>query len=118
MPPEQLLTKLYTDFNARDTAAVLAHMAPDVEWPASTEGSGYVTGPGAIGAYWSRQWTELDPKVHPQSFARDKSGRTVVTVHQVVHDRQGNLLADVVLQHAYTLNKDGLVQRMDIEPAA
>lgn len=115
--PEQMLTQLYADFNARNTAAVLAHMAPDVEWPASTEGSGYITGPAAIGAYWARQWTTLDPRVEPQSFAQDESGRIVVTVHQVVHDTKGALLADVSLHHIYTLDNNGLVRRMDIEPA-
>jgi hypothetical protein len=115
--PEQMLTQLYADFNARNTEAVLALMAPDVEWPASTEGSAYVRGPEAIGAYWTRQWTTLDPHVTPQGFTHDEQGRTVVTVHQVVHDRQGELLADVTVRHAYTLTSDGLVRRMDIEPA-
>ncbi len=117
MTPEQLLTQLYADFNARNTEAVLAGMAPDVEWPASTEGSGYITGPEAIRAYWARQWTTLDPQVTPLRFANDEKGRTVVTVHQVVRDSEGNLLADRTLHHVYTLDQAGRVRRMDIEPA-
>ena len=113
--PQQLLTQLYADFNARNTAAVLAHMTEDVDWPASTEGSGYVTGPAAVGAYWARQWTTLDPHVEPQAFTQDNTGRTIVTVHQVVHDTQGALLVDQVLHRIYTLNHEGLVSRMDIE---
>ena len=115
--PEQMLTKLYADFNARNTEAVLAHMADDVDWPASTEGNGRVIGPAAVGAYWARQWTTLDPYVHPQSFAQDEQGRTIVTVHQIVHDRQGTLLAEEVVRHVYTLNDAGQVLRMDILPA-
>lgn len=111
---EQRLTQLYADFNARNTAAVVAQMAPDVEWPASTEGSAYITGHEAIAAYWSRQWTTLDPKVTPIAFAQDDQNRTVVTVHQVVHDRQGTLLADATLRHLYTFNAAGQVTRMDI----
>ncbi len=117
MTPEPLLTQLYADFNARNTAAVLAHMAPDIAWPASTEGSDYVTGPQAIGAYWARQWSTLDPIVTPLRFAQDGTGRTVVTVHQVVHDKLGALLADVIVRHAYTFDENGKVRRMDIEPA-
>ncbi|HLI75675.1 MAG TPA: nuclear transport factor 2 family protein [Acidobacteriaceae bacterium] len=115
MTPQQLLTQLYADFNARNTEAVLAQMAPDVEWPASTEGSGYVTGPAEVGAYWARQWTTLDPHVDPLSFTRDDHGRAVVEVHLVVHDKGGKLLADQVLHHVYTFNENGLVRRMDIE---
>ncbi len=116
--PEQMLTQLYGDFNARNTQAVLTHMAPDVEWPASTEGSGYITGPAAIGAYWARQWTTLDPRVEPKAFTEDNEGRTVVTIHQVVHDTEGKLLVDQVLHHVYTLNEQGLVRRMDIKSAS
>ena len=87
MPPEQMLTQLYADFNARNTEAVLAHMTPDVDWPASTEGDGRAVGPEDVGAYWARQWTTLDPHVDPLSFAQDSKGRTVVTVHQIVSPR-------------------------------
>jgi acyl CoA:acetate/3-ketoacid CoA transferase alpha subunit len=38
----------------------------------------------------------------------------IVQVHQVVHDRAGNLLADSVVHHAYTF-RDGLIERMEIE---
>ena len=112
--PEQMLTQLYADFNARNTEAVLAHMTEDVDWPSSTEG-GRVTGPAAVGAYWARQWTTLNPHVDPLGFAQDNAGRTIVTVHQVVHDTQGHLLADLTLQHVYTL-RNGRVRRMEIEP--
>ena len=116
--PEQILTQLYLDFNARKTQAVLANMAPDVDWPASTEGNGRAIGTAEVGAYWARQWTTLDPHVEPQAFRQDEQGRTVVTVHQVVHDRQGTLLADMTVLHAYTFDQNGLIRRMDIEAVA
>ncbi len=38
---------------------------------------------------------------------------TPVDVHQVVRDTTGELLADTMVQHAYTI-RDGLVSRMDV----
>ena len=37
-------------------------------------------------------------------------------VHQVVRDRAGNLLVDTMVRHIYSL-RDGLIERMEIEPA-
>ena len=65
------------------------------------------------GAVW--QWQSIDPHVQPVRIAEDDAGRVVVDVHQVVHDRAGTLLADVMVQHVYTLC-DGLVTHMEIRP--
>lgn len=110
--PHSLLRAAYRDFNARNLDAVLALMVPDVEWPNGWEG-GYVHGHEGVRDYWTRQWAVLDPHVEPISIVEDR-GRYVVAVHQVVHDREGKLLADQTVRHAYTL-RDGLIARMDIE---
>ncbi len=104
---------MYRDFNARAIDSVLARMHPNVEWPNGMEG-GFVYGVQGVRDYWTRQWAILDPKVDPISIDQHETGRWVVEVHQVVHDREGKLLLDKVVHHAYRI-EDGLIVRMDIE---
>ncbi|MGH9605170.1 MAG: nuclear transport factor 2 family protein [Terracidiphilus sp.] len=109
----ELLTGAYRDFNARRIDAVLARMHPDVEWANGMEG-GHVYGIDSVRAYWTRQWTTIDPHVEPMRIELDADGRFVVEVHQVVRDLDGNLLLDTIVHHAYRI-RDGLIERMDIE---
>lgn len=111
--PHRLLAKAYEDFNARRIDAVLAAMAPDVEWANGMEG-GHVHGREGVRAYWTRQWAKIDPHVDPIRIDLDKHGRWVVEVHQVVHDLEGELLVDKTVHHAYSI-RNGLIERMDIE---
>jgi hypothetical protein len=108
----ELLKRAYAAFNARDIDAALATMKPDVVWPNGMEG-GTVQGHDGVRAYWTRQWGMIDPHVEPKTFDIDPSGRIVVGVHQVVHDRTGKLLLDRMVDHVYTL-EDGLIRSMDI----
>jgi hypothetical protein len=109
---EELITAVYRSFNARDIDAVLARMHPDVDWPNGMEG-GRVRGHNDVRAYWQRQWTMVDPRVDPMHIEDDKTGRTVVDVHQVVRDLSGKILLDRMVQHVYFV-QDGLITRMDI----
>jgi hypothetical protein len=109
----ELLHAAYREFNARRIDAVLALMHPDVVWPNGMEG-GYVHGHDGVRAYWTRQWGMIDPHVEPLNMEKDAMGRVVVEVHQVVRDLNGNLLADKIVHHAYSI-RDGLIERMDIE---
>lgn len=116
-PPEVqgLLQGAYEAFNRRDVDAVLAGMAPDVDWPNAWEG-GYVHGHEAVRDYWTRQWRELDPEVHPVAMTVEDDGRVRVLVEQTVRpmgDAEGTT-GQVV--HLHTL-RHGLVTRMDVEPA-
>lgn len=114
MPDErELLQGAYLDFNARRLDAVLARMQPDVVWPNGMEG-GFVYGHEGVRDYWTRQWEILDPKVEPVSINPDDRGRWIVEVHQVVHDREGKLLFDKMVRHAYEI-RGSLIARMDIE---
>lgn len=106
------LKRAYAAFNARDIDGALATMKPDVIWPNGMEG-GTVHGHAGVRAYWTRQWGTLDPHVEPKTFDVDPSGRIVVGVHQIVHDRAGNLLFDRMVEHIYTI-EDGLIRSMDI----
>lgn len=107
-----LLRAAYADFNARRMDDVLARLHPNVEWANGMEG-GHELGREAVRAYWTRQWGILDPHVEPMTIEPDDSGRLVVLVHQVVHDKEGKLLQDRNVRHAYRIEK-GFIRRMDI----
>lgn len=110
---DNLISKAYSAFNARDIDTALSTMHAQVEWPKAFEG-GYVSGHEGIRAYWTRQWKEIDPNVEPVAIIERQDGSLEVTVQQKVKDLQGNILFDGVVKHVYTL-EDGLLRRMDIE---
>ena len=109
---QDILTKAYKAFNDRDMDTVLAYMHPDVDWPNGMEG-GRVHGQEGVRDYWTRQWNLIDPNVAPLEFGVEKDGRIVVSVHQVIRDRTGNILSDTMIEHIY-LMQEGLIRRMDI----
>jgi hypothetical protein len=110
----ELLTRIYAAFNARDTETILAALHPDVDWPNGWEG-GRLTGRDAVREYWTRQWAAIDPSVEPVGFETDETGRTAVTVHQVVRDLSGEVVSDGTVRHVYTF-EGGLVRSMEIQP--
>lgn len=63
----ELLRAAYAAFNARDIDAALALMSPDVVWPKAFKG-GFVRGSEEVRAYWTEQWSEINPHVEPVSF--------------------------------------------------
>jgi hypothetical protein len=111
-----LLTKIYAAFNQRDIDTALSHMAADVDWPNGMEG-GRVHGREAVRQYWTRQWSQINPRVEPQGFHTDSSGVTIVDVHQVIRDLSGQFLADRMVQHIYLIS-NGLIQSMEIRENA
>ena len=112
-PPQiELLRAAYAAFNARDIDAALALMTADVAWPRAFKG-GFVRGPEEVRAYWTEQWSEIDPHVEPLAFHAEDDGRIVVEVHQVVRDLAGALLADDRVGHRFTLEQ-GLIQGMEV----
>lgn len=112
----ELLKNVYGAFNRRDIDAVLAWMRPDVDWPNGMEG-GRVHGRDEVRAYWTRQWSMIDPHVEPVNMRDDEHGNTVVDVHQVVRDLSGKILKDQIVHHVYSF-RDGLIERMDIRNPA
>jgi hypothetical protein len=107
-----LLRELYADFNRRNIDSVLAQMDPSVDWPNGMEG-GREHGRAAVRAYWTRQFAVVQSHVEPINFKTEADGRILVDVHQVVHDNNGNLLSDQMVQHLYTL-RNGLISHMEI----
>ena len=113
MPTDRdLLSGAYDAFNARDLAAALAVMHPDVDWPNGWEG-GRIPGRDGVRDYWTRQWRVIDPHVEPRRFGTDESGRLIVDVHQVIRDRAGTVRADQMVQPVYVV-QDGLIRSMEI----
>ncbi|GAA3755648.1 nuclear transport factor 2 family protein [Flavobacterium ginsengiterrae] len=110
---ENVIYKAYTAFNERNIDNALSTMQPDVQWSKAWEG-GYISGHDEIKQYWTRQWTEINPKVEPAGFTQRGNGSLEVKVHQVVKDLQGNLMFDGFVKHIYTF-QDGLIKTMDIE---
>lgn len=87
-------------------------MRPDVDWPNGMDG-GRVNGRDEVREYWRRQWQIVNPRVEPVRIEEDDAGHTVVQVHQVVRDLDGDVILDHIVEHAYSM-KDGLIERMDI----
>lgn len=108
----QLLANMYAAFNRRDVDAVVAAMTPDVVWPNGWEG-GTVLGHDQVREYWRHQWNDVEPTVVPTGYTDRSDGRTAVTVHQVVRDKRGALLADQQVVHIYRF-VHGLVSDMEI----
>lgn len=65
--------------------------------------------------YLGRQWCLIDPPVEPQRFTLDETGQTVVDVHQIVCDLDGNVIVDQNVQHVYAIEQ-GLIKRIDVQP--
>ena len=109
---ETLMRKVYAAFNAREIDAMLAVFHPQVDWANGMDG-GHVHGLDAVRAYWTRQWTMIDPRVEPMRVD-EANGVVTVEVRQTVRDLAGGVLSDGVVRHRYRL-EGGLVRRMDIQ---
>ncbi|UBF30535.1 nuclear transport factor 2 family protein (plasmid) [Kovacikia minuta CCNUW1] len=112
VPEIELLRAAYAAFNARDIDAVLALMTPDVHWPKAFNG-GFARGTEAVRAYWTEQWSEINPHVEPVAFHPEDAGQVLVEVHQVVRDLAGAVLADEYVGHRFTI-EHGLIQAMEV----
>jgi hypothetical protein len=110
----ELLRAAYAAFNVRDIDAALALMTPDVAWPKAFKG-GFVHGTEEVRAYWTEQWSEINPHVEPVAFHPEDAGQVLVEVHQVVHDLVGAVLADEYVGHRFTI-EHGLIQTMEVCP--
>lgn len=110
----ELLRAAYTAFNARDIDSALAIMTPDVHWSRAFKG-GFVRGFEEVRAYWTEQWSEIDPHVEPVAFYSEDDGQVLVEVHLIVRDLTGVVQRDERVGHRFTI-KRGLIQEMEICP--
>lgn len=102
---------LYRSFNDRQIELVISKMTDNVKWANGMEG-GYVYGHEGVKEYWTRQFKLVSSKVTPVKI--DTEGEFIkIKVHQVVHDLQGNLLADEFVYHVFKL-KDDKIEEFNI----
>jgi hypothetical protein len=108
----QFLQNLYDAFNKRQLETIISVMHPDVKWANGVEG-GFVYGRDAVREYWANQYKVIQVQLETLKFEIDENDRNVVTVHQIVRDLQGNLLADATIQQIFTI-EDGLISLYEI----
>ena len=111
-PEIELLHAAFAAFNTRDIDAALALMTPDVVWPRAFKG-GFVHGPEEVRAYWTEQWSEINPHVEPVSFYSEENWRILVDVHLVVRDKAYAVLVDEHVGQRFTF-ENGLIQAMEV----
>jgi len=112
MDREAIINQIYDAFNGRDIDAVLAHFHTAVTWPNGWEG-GYVHGHNEVRDYWTRQWKELTPVVTPVKLSIINELTIEVSVHQLVKNLNGNVVADDIVKHTYSFDH-GLIIKMEI----
>ena len=101
----QFLQNLYDAFNKGEIETIISVMHPDVKWANGVEG-GFVYGRDAVREYWTNQYKVIQVQLETLKFETDENNRNVVTVHQVISDLQGNLLADTTVQQIFTIEND------------
>jgi predicted SnoaL-like aldol condensation-catalyzing enzyme len=93
--------ELYENFNHRKIDLVISHMSENVQWANGMDG-GYVNGKDGVKDYWTRQFKMVSSNVTPVEIEQNDD-RVSIKVDQVVHDLDGNLLADTYTNHYFRL---------------
>ncbi|HET6226158.1 MAG TPA: nuclear transport factor 2 family protein [Bacteroidia bacterium] len=101
---ENFFQDLYKNFNDRKIDLVISKMTDDVKWANGMDG-GYVHGHDAVRDYWTRQFTMVNSNVTPLEIETE-TGISKIKVHQVVHDLNGNLLADEFVYHFFHIREN------------
>ena len=109
----QILETVYKSFNNREFEAIILLMHPDVKWANGLEG-GFIYGRDQVREYWKRQFEDIQVELEPLKFETDENNRNIVTVHQIVRDLQGKLLADVTIHQIFTI-ENGLINLYEID---
>ena len=109
---QQFLQNLYDAFNRREIETIISSMHLDVKWANGLEG-GFVYGRDAVREYWTNQFKTIQPELETLNFEKDENNRDIVTVHQVVKDLQGNVLADAAVHQIFTI-ENGLISVYEI----
>ena len=109
---QQFLQNLYDAFNKREIETIISLMRSDVKWANGLEG-GFVYGRDQVREYWTNQFKAIQPELETLKFETDENNKNVVTVHQIVKDLQGNVLADATVHQIFTI-EDGLISLYEI----
>ncbi len=109
---QEFLQSLYDAFNKREIETIISAMQPDVKWANGFEG-GFVYGRDAVREYWTNQLRAIQPELEILKYETDENNRHIVTVHEVVKDLDGKLLADMTVRQIYTI-ENGLISLYEI----
>lgn len=109
---QEFLQSLYDAFNKREIETLISLMRPDVKWANGVEG-GFVHGRDAVREYWTNQFKTIRAELETLKFETDANNRNVVTVHQIIKDVQGNVLADATVHQIFTI-ENGLISVYEI----
>jgi hypothetical protein len=109
---QKFLQSLYDAFNKREIETIISAMQPDVKWANGFEG-GFVYGRDAVREYWTNQLKAIQPELEILKYETDENNRHIVTVHEVVKDLDGKLLADMTVRQIYTI-ENGLISLYEI----
>jgi len=109
---QQFLKNLYEAFNKREIETIISLMHPDVKWANGMEG-GFVYGRDQVREYWRKQFEIIQGQLEPLEYETDENNRSIVTVHLVVRDLEGNLLLEKTVQHIFTI-ENGLISLFEI----
>jgi hypothetical protein len=113
---QKFLQNLYDAFNKRDIETILSFVKQDVKWANGVEG-GFVYGRDNVREYWTKQFKDIQPELETLKFETDENNRNIVTVHQIIKDLKGNVLADVTVHQIFTI-EDGLISLYEIGETA
>lgn len=106
------LQNLYDAFNQREIETVLSMMTQDVKWANGMEG-GFVFGRDNVREYWRRQFEMINPQLEIVKSEAVGNDRAALSIHQIVRDLDGNLLADKTVTHIFTFAGD-LIKTFEI----
>jgi hypothetical protein len=112
---QQFLQNLYEAFNKREIEMVISLIHPNVKWANGMEG-GFVYGREQVRNYWKKQFEMIQPQLQALDFETDEANRSLVTVHQIVRDLEGNLLLERTVQQIFTI-ENGLISTFEIAGA-
>ncbi|MDV3002527.1 MAG: hypothetical protein N5P05_004182 (plasmid) [Chroococcopsis gigantea SAG 12.99] len=112
---QQFLQNLYDAFNKREIETIISLMRPDVKWANGFKG-GFVYGRDAVREYWMNQFKHIQPELETLKFETDENNRNIVTVHQIIKDLQGNVLADATVRQIFTI-ENGLISVYELNEA-
>ena len=109
---EEFLRKLYDAFNRREIETVLSMIAEDVKWANGMEG-GFIYGRDNVREYWRRQFEVFSPQLEILKIETNQNERTVVIVHQIVKDLEGNIVAERTVEQIFTFDRE-LIKTFEI----
>jgi hypothetical protein len=111
-PNQQFLQNLYDAFNKVEIETIISLMRPDVKWANGLAG-GFVYGRDAVREYWTNQFKDIQVQLDTIKFETDESDRNIVTVHQIIRDLEGKVLADATILQIFTI-ENGLISLYEI----